>query len=349
MIRSSPYILQKTTLQQIMLKVIYALIPGILVYIYFFGWAIISNLLLAIGVALITESIALLLRKRPLKPYLSDGSAILTSILLTLAIPSIAPWWMIVIGVSFSILIAKHVYGGLGYNPFNPAMVGYIILLVSFPLEMTHWVTPINMIEHTDKLLLNITQTLQYQFFNLLPTHTNIDAITMATPLDELKTALNSSAKTVSEIKDEGMVYGYIGGIAWEWLNIAYLIGGLWLIQQRIISWHIPIGFLSALFLMALFFGTDIDQSASPLFHLFSGATMLGAFFIATDPITAATTPKGRIIFGAGIGILVYIIRTWGGYPDGVAFAVLLMNMLVPLLDYYTQPKVFGHDSSPKE
>jgi electron transport complex protein RnfD len=165
----------------------------------------------------------------------------------------------------------------------------------------------------------------------------------MATPLDNLKTGVGLG-ETVSAVKAANpLVFSRLSGVGWDWVNMAFLFGGLWLVYKRVAAWQIPAGFLAALALMAtVFWLVDNERFASPLFHLFSGAAMLGAFFIATDPVSAATTPRGRLIYGAGIGVLTYVIRTWGGYPDGVAFAVLLMNMAVPTIDYYTQPRVFG-------
>ena len=337
-LHSSPHIQQQRSVTQIMLAVIYALIPGMIAYIYFFGWGLIINLLVAISTALLTEIVMLKLRQRPIKPFLLDGSATVTAFLLALALPTFAPWWLTFLGVAFAIIFAKHLYGGLGYNPFNPAMVGYAMLLIAFPREMTAWLpAQIHDISFMDSL--------RYAFLEILPADKTIDAISSATPLDAVKTQLGLN-NTITEIqRSSSNLFGALGGIGWEWVNLMYLLGGLVLIYMRVITWHIPLAMLAALFVMSgLFTMIDADTFASPLFHLFSGATMLGAFFIATDPVTAATTVKGRIIYGVGIGILIYIIRTWGGYPDAVAFAVLLLNMAVPTIDYYTQPRVFGHN-----
>ena len=187
--------------------------------------------------------------------------------------------------------------------------------------------------------------TLSLMFAQVPPAGATLDAVTMATPLDSYKTQIGQNL-TWSEIVS-GPLFGRFAGYGWEWANLAFLVGGVWLWQRRAIHWHIPLAMLGGLFVTALlFYIADADSFASPLFHLFSGATMLGAFFIATDPVSAATTPRGRLYYGAGIGVLVYVIRTWGGYPDGVAFAVLLMNMAAPTIDYYTQPRVFGHEDS---
>lgn len=338
-LHSSPHLQTDNRVNRIMLAVIYALIPGTLAYIHFFGWGVILNLLLAIGTALAAESLMLRLRKRPIKPFLLDGSALVTAMLLGMALPSLAPWWLPVLGAGFALIVAKHLYGGLGYNPFNPAMVGYAMLLIAFPREMTMWVTP----EMHD---LTFIDNLRYTFLEQLPASQTLDGLTAATPLDAVKTQLGQNL-TLSEIHNRGAnLFGMFAGHGWEWINLLFMLGGLVLIYMRIISWHIPLAMLGTLFLLAgLFHLNDPDAFASPLFHLFSGATMLGAFFIATDPVTAAATNRGRIIFGIGIGLLLYVIRTWGGYPDAIAFAVLLMNMAVPTIDYYTRPRVFGEGS----
>lgn len=335
---SSPYSNQPSNVSKVMLAVIYALIPGALVMIYFFGWGIAINLGIAVITALSAEALMLRLRQRPVKPYLQDGSAVLTAILLALALPTLAPWWLVFLGTAFAIVIAKQLYGGLGYNPFNPAMAGYVMLIVAFPQEMTAWINPL---EHS----LTIKDFVNYSFFNELPAGKTYDEVTMATVLDTVKTHLGLNV-TLDEIKTQKAgLFGALAGKGWEWINLMFLLGGFLLLFMRIISWHIPAAFLVTLFFIAAFFnGVDSDFYATPQFHLFSGGAMLAAFFIATDPVTAATTNKGKIFYGIGIGTLTYIIRTWGGYPDGVAFAVLIMNMAVPTIDYYTQPRVFGQE-----
>jgi electron transport complex protein RnfD len=321
-----------------MLAVLYALIPGILVYVYFFGTAVLINIALAVLTAVALEAIILKIRQRPVLPFLLDGSAVVTAVLLALALPTLSPWWLTVAGISFAIIIAKHLYGGLGYNPFNPAMVGYATLLIAFPREMTAWLpAEINHFSFMDSF--------HFTFSGYLPVGETYDSITMATPLDTVKTQLGLNF-TLNEIKNSNStLFGGIAGRGWEWINLLFMLGGFTLIYMKVINWRIPAAMLGSLFLIALFFSLiDTDAYANPVFHLFSGAAMLAAFFIATDPVTAATTLKGQLIYGAGIGILTYIIRTWGGYPDGIAFAVLLMNMAVPTIDYYTRPRVFGED-----
>jgi len=318
-----------SSVTRMMLNVIYALIPGIIAYVVFFGWGIVLNILVAVTTAIVTEIIMLQLRKRPIKPFIMDGSAVVTAILLALALPNLAPWWLTFIGVSFAIIVGKHLYGGLGYNPFNPAMIGYVLLLISFPLEMTVWLQPDSNI--------SFSQNLNYL---LHATLNNIDAMTMATTMDTVKTQSGLGLSVTSIQSNFPTVFGQFAGKGWEWINLMFLLGGLWLLFRRVISWQIPTAFLISLAVMALIFYPSTDTS--PMYHLFSGATMLCAFFIATDPVTASTTPNGRLIYAAGIGIFAYIIRTWGGYPDGIAFGVLLMNMAAPMIDYYTRPKAFG-------
>lgn len=321
----------------LMREVLYALIPASLLMIWFFGWGTISNLILAIGFALGMEALMLKARQRPIKPFLSDYSAVVTAWLLALAMPAFAPWWLLFIATFFSIVIAKHLYGGLGYNPFNPAMVGYTVVLISFPVEMVNWFAP------TDFSMgqIGLGDTLHI-VFSSLGTTADWDAMTMATPLDSIKTGLTMD-KELALIQQSNS-FGLMAGYGWEWVSLAYLAGGIWMIYRGIISWHIPMTMLT---LLAVFSGVfwlyDPSQYTSPIFHLLAGGTMLGAFFIATDPVTASTTNLGRIIYAAGIAFFIYLIRVWGsGYPDGVAFAVLIMNMAVPLIDYYTRPRAFS-------
>ncbi|MGB8516333.1 MAG: electron transport complex subunit RsxD [Gallionella sp.] len=321
----------------IMLKVILALLPGIVMYVWFFGAAILVSITLASITALATEAAMLKIRRRPVAPFLKDNSALLTAWLLALSIPPLAPWWLIVVGTAFCIAIAKHLYGGLGNNPFNPAMVGYAVLIVSFPVQMTHWLTPQGM--GTE---LSFAQQLHYIFASVLPENLQLDAVTMATPLDTLKTQLHLGHATANDILTQP-IFSTLGGHGSEMVALGFLIGGLYLLASKIISWHLPVVFLGTLFLIAgIFHVADSAHYVSPVFHLFSGAAMLGAFFILTDPITSPTTRKGKFIFAAGVALLTYLIRVYGAFPDGIAFATLLMNICVPLIDAYTQPKVFG-------
>lgn len=344
-IASSPHTHIKRNTSDLMKWVALCALPGLLAQTYFFGFGTLIQLVFAIMVALAFETGVMKLRGRPVQMALRDHSAIVTAWLLAVAIPPLSPWWIVVIGLVFAILIAKHLYGGLGQNPFNPAMVAYVVLLISFPVQMTSWIAPTALahenISFVDSFSL-IFSGFNSDGLSLQQVRTGIDGITMATPLDSLKTSLKAG-NTLSEALSQPQ-FDSLAGVGWEWVNIAYLVGGLALLKLRIINWHIPVAFLAGLVisstLMTLF---APGTTASPLIHLLSGATMLGAFFIATDPVTASTTVKGRLIFGAFIGVMVFIIRSWGGFPDGVAFAVLLANMCVPLIDYYTKPRTYGH------
>ena len=326
---TSPHAKGGNRTQRVMLLVLAACAPGALALTWLFGIGTLVNLLWASLVALGVEAAILKIRQRPLGFYLSDGSALVTAVLLALALPPYAPWWLTLVAVGFAIVFGKQLYGGLGQNPFNPAMLGYVVVLISFPVEMTSWPKP-----HGVGLLDGLQQ-----IFGLaqLP-----DGWSQATALDSLK--INKSL-TMDELWAANPAFGKVGGAAVEWVNAAFLLGGLFLLHKRLISWHAPVGMLAALTVMSLLFwhGSGSDSNGSPLFHLFTGATMLGAFFIVTDPVSGATSNLGRLIFGAGVGILVYIIRTWGGYPDGVAFAVLLMNLAAPTIDYYSRPRAYGH------
>jgi len=337
----SPHIKQSISVHDMMFMVIYALIPGALASIYFFGWGVLFNLAIAISICLATEAIILKIRKRDVGHTLQDGSALLTACLLALALPALAPWWITAIASISAIAVAKHLYGGLGFNPFNPAMVGYIVVMISFPLEMTLWSAPLGVGEGWP----DFTTTFNWVFLGVLPYGETIDSISMATPIELIKTQLNQMHDITETRNSEefSALFSGLSGTGWQWINLLFLAGGIWLLKKGVADWRIPVAFLVSLVLISNIFSViDYSTNSSPLFHIFSGGTMLCAFFIATDPVTASTTPKGRWIYGIGIGALVYIIRSWGGYPDGIAFAVVLMNMAAPLIDYYTQPKVYG-------
>lgn len=333
---SSPFISKPDSVSRIMLTVLLALVPGIALYVWSYGPAVLVSIALASVTALATEAALLKLRNRPLKPFLSDYSALLTAWLLGVSVPALAPWWMVVVGTAFGIAVAKHLYGGLGSNPFNPAMVGYAALIISFPVQMTHWLTPAGM-----GAQLPFADQLAFIFGGHLPAGLTLDAVTTATPLDTLKTQLHLD-RPVSDIFAMP-IYGHIAGKGSELVALGFLAGGAWLLYKRIITWHIPVAFFAALFVTAgLYHLYDPAHYVSPVFHLVAGASMLGAFFILTDPVTGPTTPKGKLIFAAGAGVLTYLIRVFGGFPDGIAFATLLMNICAPLIDAYTQPSVFG-------
>ena len=344
-IASSPHTHVKRSTSDIMKWVALCAIPGLIAQTYFFGWGTLIQLVLGIIVALAIEAGVMKLRHRPIKRTIGDYSALVTAWLLAVAIPPMSPWWVIVIGLLFAILISKQLYGGLGQNPFNPAMVGYVVLLISFPVQMTSWMAPLQLAPeavsfHDSASLIFTGYTIDG--LSLQQIRSGIDGATMATPLDTIKTFFKAG-ETLPQIMSKPQFNG-IAGVGWEWVNLAYLLGGLILLRLRVINWHIPVAYLGGLLVTALVCTLATGgATASPIIHLLSGATMLGAFFIATDPVTASTTNKGRLIYGAFIGAMVVIIRSWGGFPDGVAFAVLLANMSVPLIDYYTKPRAYGH------
>ncbi|MBO1108225.1 electron transport complex subunit RsxD [Plesiomonas shigelloides] len=343
-IASSPYTHNHRSTNVIMRQVMLACIPGVAAQCYFFGWGNLIQILLAIVVAVLAESAVLLLRKKPVWKTLQDSTAALTGLLLGICIPPLAPWWIIVIGTLFAIIIAKQLYGGLGQNLFNPAMVGYVVLLISFPVQMTSWLPVLGLQSEPVSFMdcLNVIFTGHTGEGNTLhQLMLDIDGVTQATPLDTLKTSLKNGL-TAHEIMQKP-IFGSFAGLGWMWVNIGFLLGGLYLLYRKTIQWMIPVSFLLTL-TIASTIGWLVapDASGTPLFELFSGATMFGAFFIVTDPVTASTTFRGRLIFGAVVGLMVYLIRTLGGYPDGVAFGVLIANMAVPLIDHYTQPRVYG-------
>jgi Na+-translocating ferredoxin:NAD+ oxidoreductase subunit D len=343
--KSSPHGNVGLNTNQLMRTVCYATIPGLLTQMYFYGWGVLIQVILCILVALLSEAAILSLREKSVRVTLSDGSAVLTGLLLALSIPALAPWWISVIGVSFAVIIVKQLYGGLGYNLFNPAMAGYVVLLISFPVAMTSWLPAQELMMYSltfsDAVYLIFTG-FSVDGYNMVQLKTLVDGVSMATPLDQFKTGL-AQQHTASEILALP-IYGQYGGLASQYISMAYILGGLYLIHRGVIRWHIPVAFVLSLFVFSLFaMAITPDNTYPATFHLLTGATMFGAFFIATDPVSASTTVKGRLVFGAFIGFLVFIIRQWGGYPDGVAFAVLLANMCVPLIDHYTQPRVYGH------
>ena len=336
----APHVVAPSSVGRVMRQVLYALVPTVALHVVFFGPGLLIQIVLGVVTALAAEAAALRLRGKPLPPFLLDGSAIITAVLLALCLPPLAPWWLVVSGVAFAILLAKHLFGGLGANPFNPAMVGYAVLLVSFPARLLQWLPP--NVAGFEPAALSFGETLTTIFTGMPPARFTWDAITSPTPLDALRTDL-ALGMTMGEAHTNAM-FSAFGGKGWEWINLATLAGGGWLLALRIIRWQIPVAMLTALFVCAsIMSAADPGAYAGPLFHLTSGASMLGAFFIATDPVSAATSGRGKLIYGAGIGVLTYVIRTWGGYPDGVAFAVLIMNLAVPLIDRYTIPRIYGH------
>ncbi|WP_064119005.1 RnfABCDGE type electron transport complex subunit D [Pseudomonas fluorescens] len=315
-------------LQQAMKRVLLATLPGLLALFWLYGWGVLINLILCASSAMLIEAGVARLRRQPLPAVLSDGSALVSATLLAAALPPYCPWWLTVTAMAAGLLFGKHVYGGVGRNPFNPAMLGFALAMVLFTQPMTQWPA------HG----LDLSATLQH-VFNLGQAP---DAWAQATALDSLR--INKSL-TMDELFASNPAFGHFGGRGVEWVNLAFLAGGLFLLQRRVFAWQAPVGMLASLFVASLlgWNGSGSDSHGSPLFHLLSGATMLGAFFIVTEPVSGAKTALARLLSGVGVGLLTYLIRTWGGYPDGVAFAVLFMNLCVPALERFAasrQPQV---------
>lgn len=351
---SSPHQRVRRDTGQVMRIVIYAMIPGMLAQTFFFGWGMLIQAVIAVFSAVLFEGVILYLRKRPIERTLTDYSAALTGLLIAISIPPTLPWWMTVIGVFFAIGVAKQVYGGLGFNIFNPAMIAYVVLLISFPAAMSLWLPATTQAGITPSFLDSVSLIFTgftTSGYDVTQLRTIADGVTMATPLDTLKTDLTQGL-TYSESLSKATFNGSFfdaAGAGWGWVSLAYLLGGLALVKTRVISWHIPGSMIVSVFICAsVLHLANGDVYASPLFHLLNGAVIVGAFFIATDPVSASTTPRGRIIFGAAIGFWIVIIRVFGGYPDAVAFAVIIMNMAVPLIDYYTRPRVYGKNVTSK-
>jgi len=332
---SSPYTHAANSTNQFMRLVMLATIPGVAAITYEFGYGTLINIVWACIVALSCEALVFKLRNRPISFYLKDGSALVTAVLLGISLPPYAPWWLVLIGVAFAIIVCKQLYGGMGYNPFNPAMAAYVLLLISFPVQMTSWAAPLSLIDGAN---LSLGDAFLHNFGLLaLP-----DGLTMATPLDMMT---QNKGLDMNELWAANAQFGHFGGLGWEWVNVGFLLGGLFLLYKKVFTWHAPVSMLVVLTLMSVIFydGGSSNSGGSPFFHLFTGATMFAAFFIITDPVSSAVSLRGRIIFGGLIGFIVYIIRTWGNYPDGFAFAVLLMNFAAPFIDTMTQPRVYGN------
>ncbi|HHP7240035.1 MAG TPA: RnfABCDGE type electron transport complex subunit D [Cyclobacteriaceae bacterium] len=316
----SPHIHTELTVPQIMRGVIIAMMPALLISIYNFGVGAVYVTAVSVLSCMVFEYVfTRYLLKRATS--LADGSAMITGILLAFNVPTNLPWWIIVIGALVSVGIGKLCFGGLGNNPFNPALVGRVFMLVSFPVQMTSWPKP----EAT----------------------WSIDAATGATPLGILKDGLREG-KDISSLMGEmpalsDIFLGFQGGSLGEMSALAMLIGLIYMLYRKIISWHVPVSILLTVFtLTSIFWLIDPTQFASPLFHLLTGGLMLGAVFMATDYVTSPITHKGMIIFGVGIGLITVLIRLFGSYPEGVSFGILIMNGFVPLINRHIKPRRFG-------
>lgn len=323
--------LRPTPYRHAMLAVMLACLPGASAYVFFFGWGVLLNLVWLPLLAVLVEALMLKLRDKPVRAALRDCSALVTGVLLALALPPVAPWWLGLAGIVVAIAGAKHLYGGFGRNLLNPAMAAWVVLVLAFPAHMARWLLPegagASLPTFIDSLLL---------FLGITP-DTGIDAFTGATALDSFRHERGGAL--VEEFFASSPSMGAWSGLGWEWINTGFLFGGLYLLYRGLIAWHIPASMLAALALSALLFhdGGSSASHGSPLFHLFAGATMLGAFFIATDPVTAPATTRGKLLYGALVGVLVFGFRAWSSYPDGVAFAVLAGNLAAPLLDRVTR------------
>ncbi|MES9968399.1 MAG: RnfABCDGE type electron transport complex subunit D [Candidatus Thiodiazotropha sp.] len=339
---AGPYTHARTSISRTMGLVMLALLPATLYSLYLFGWPAIFLFVTTLIACLLFEAGSLRIAGKQARPFLLDGSALLTGWLLAMTLPPWAPWWIGVVGAFLAIVIGKQVFGGIGQNLFNPAMVARVALLISFPLEMTLFNAPVPLFSaqapgFLDSLAITFGSSDQ------------LDAISSATTLGHLKTELGRAVplETASSGIDSvwQLILGQTSGSLGETSALLLLLGGLFLIYKRIITWHIPLAMLGTLTLLAsLFHLLDPESYVGPLTHLLSGAAIMGAFFIATDLVTSPVSIRGQLLFGAGVGLLVYAIRTWAGYPEGVAFAVMLMNACTPLIDHYLKPRIYGRN-----
>lgn len=319
----SPHIAGEYSVQKIMFGVTLALLPALATSIYFFGMGAIIVTLTAIISCVAFEY---LIQKFILKttPKISDGSAILTGLLLAFNVPSNLPIGIIIIGALVSIGIGKLSFGGLGQNPFNPALVGRVFLLISFPVQMTSWPVPKGFATGY------------------------ADAITGATPLALVKEGVGNGEK-ISEMvgipQHMELFYGYMGGSMGEVSAIALLLGLAFMLYRKIITWHIPVFLIGTIFAFTGILNlTNPEKFADPLFHILTGGVMLGAIFMATDMVTSPMNPKGMAVFAVGIGVITVLIRNFGAYPEGISFAILIMNAFVPIINRYIKPKRFGEE-----
>ncbi len=364
-VSSSPHVLNKEHVNGIMRDVIIAMIPACAAGIIFFGISAFNVLLLCTLFCVGLEGLMLKILGKSMNA-LKDGSAIVTGLLLGMNLAAGTPWWICLIGSILAIVLAKHLYGGLGYNPFNPALVGRVGLLIAFPAALTTW--PVNrlspkvaaMKEAISDLMNNDTSLVMLQnsgeftkaqyaaikeaFLN--KTELLVDTISSATPLDAISQATMNAEGVVTGMPEmEYMDYfmGYIGGCIGETSALAILIGGAYLIFRRLIRWQVPFFYiLTVLIVTGIMHMIHPDMSATPLFHILTGGLMLGAFFMATDMVTSPVSAKGAVIYAIGCGLITAVIRLWGSYPEGVSFSILFMNAFVPLIDRISAKKVFG-------
>lgn len=340
---SAPFSRDNTRVSAIMFKVMVALAPATAIGLFLFGWPAVFLFAITAGSALLWEALCLALASRPIRITLRDHSALLTGWLVALSLPPWAPWWIGVVGSFIAIVVGKQVYGGLGQNLFNPAMLARVALLVSFPVEMTTWVNPVPWL-HAAAPGWTDAWAIVFRGDGVL------DGYTGATLIGHIKTEF-SQGHSLSEAYRTGdySIFASLSGVTrgslGETSAIALAAGGLWLMYRKVITWHIPVSLIATVFVLASVFSLiDGERYPGPLFHLSSGALMLLAFFIATDYVTSPNSPFGQMIFGAGCGLILFVIRTWGAYPEGAGFAVLLMNSLTPVIDHYVRPRIYGRD-----
>lgn len=335
-ILSSPHKHDGSSVDQIMREVVYALLPGILLYAFLINWLILLQCLIAVVFALLSEFGMLRLRRLPPRLFILDYSVIITALLFALCLSPFTPFWVTISGIVFAVVVIKHAFGGIGHNPFNPAMAGYAFVLLSFPVQMTNWPDISGLADTSFGLRHDL-----HLVFSFSREKELVDAVSAATPLSYVQTEISGMAM-LSEISSDP-VFGHFSGAGWEWLALYFLAAGIWLCFRRVISWQMPVTLIvTVLVLSLLLHGYDAEVYADPWFHVITLSTMLCAFFIITDPVSSATTNRGKLVFAAGAGVLLYMIRTFGAFPDGVAFSVLLMNCAVPLLDHYLRPNVLG-------
>lgn len=336
---SSPHAHAARPVGRVMLIVMFALTPATLVGFWEFGYPAIYLWCITIIACAFAEALCVRMADRPARAALTDGSAVLTGWLLALSLPPGAPWWIGAVGGAFAIIVAKHAFGGLGQNLFNPAMAARVLLLISFPVEMTQWLAPAG---GSALDLGNAFNALAITFGAGTP-----DAVSSATLLGHVKAEATRGIGLAEALpavwSPFESSFGARGGSLGETGSILLAAGGLFLVALRIISMRIPTAFLVGLVAPAMLAHSLAPETyLPPLAHILSGGAMLAAFFIATDYVTSPSTPRGQWVFGIACGLLTWIIRTWGAFPEGVAFAVMLMNAATPLIDHYTRPRIFG-------
>ncbi len=338
-IAHSPHAHAPVTVSRVMLTVMLALLPATLYGFWIYGWPAFNIWVVTLLAAVIGEAFVLRLQQRPVRPVLSDCSGLLCAWLLAISLPPWTPWWIALLGSWFAVIIAKHVYGGLGQNPFNPAMAARVMLLISFPVEMTTWIAPLDS-AHAPGWLQGLAVTF---------TGAQVDGMASASLLGHVKTEFTRGIELQQALAGYyaplQALWGNRAGSMGETAALLLLAGGLFLIARRIITWHAPVAMLVGVFVPSLLFSSiNPVHYAGPLYHLLSGGLILGAFFIITDPVTSPNTATGQLIYGLCCGLLTWIIRTWGGYPEGVAFAVMLMNAATPFIDHYVKPRIYGRN-----